>query len=52
MVAVHDPDMIRNKSRCRAGGTDVLGHHNAALRHSGLQHALVIDAAETWPVRR
>ena len=52
MVAVHNPEMIRNENRCRAEGTDVLGDHNAPLRHSRLQHALVIDAAEAWPVRR
>jgi len=52
MVAVHNPEMIRNENRCRAKGADVLGDHNAPLRHGGLQHPLVIDAAEAWPVRR
>jgi len=51
MVAVHDPEMILDESCCRAEGTDVLGDHNPALRHCGLQHALIIHAAETWPVR-
>ena len=51
MVAVHNPEMIRNENRCRAEGTDVLGDHNAPLRHSGFQHAPVIDAAEARPVR-
>ena len=52
MVAVHDPEMIRDENRCRSKVTDVLGDHNPALRHGGLQHALVVHAAETWPVRR
>jgi hypothetical protein len=38
MVAVDDPEMILDESCCRAEGTDVLGDHNPALRHCGLQH--------------
>jgi hypothetical protein len=52
MVAVHNPKMIRDKSRRRAEGTDVLRDHHSALRHRGLQHPLIIDAAQAWPVRR
>jgi hypothetical protein len=52
MVAVHNPEMIRNENRCRAEGTDVLSNYNPSLRYGGLQHALVIDAAEAWPARR
>jgi hypothetical protein len=52
MVAVHDPEMIRDENCCRAEGSDVLSDHDPALRLCGHQHALVIDATETWPVRR
>jgi hypothetical protein len=52
MVAVHDPEVIRNESRCRTEGADVLGDHNPLLRHGGLEHALVVDTAEARPVRR
>ena len=52
MVAVHNPGMIRNENRCRAEGSDVLGDHDAPLRHSSLEHALVIDTTEAWPMRR
>lgn len=52
MVAVHDPEMIRDKSRRQPEGTDVLGDHNPALRNRGLQHTLAIDSAETGSVRR
>jgi hypothetical protein len=51
-VAVHDPEMFRDKDRCRSEGADILRDHNPSFRHGGLQHPLVIDAAETWPVRR
>jgi hypothetical protein len=52
MVAVHDPEVIRNDSRCRTEGADVLGDHHPLLRHGGLEHALVVDTAEARPVRR
>ncbi len=51
MVAVHDPEMIRDKYDGRRKGADVVCDNNPAFCHCGFQHALVIDAAQAWPVR-
>jgi hypothetical protein len=52
MVAVHDPEMIRDEEHCGPEGTDIFGDDGPALGHRSFQHALVIDAPEGRPVCR
>jgi len=49
MVAIHDSEMIRHKCCRQPEGTDVLRDHDPALRNRSLEHALIIDSAETGP---
>jgi hypothetical protein len=52
MVAVHDPEMIRDEQYRSSEGADVLRDNNPALCHGSFQHPLIIDAPESRPVRR
>ena len=52
MVAVHDPEMIRDEKYRSSEGAHVLGDNNPALCHCSFQHPLIVDAPEGRPVRR
>ena len=52
MVAILDPEMIRDEDHCGPESTDVFGDNDPALCHCSFKHALVIDAPEGRPVRR